>query len=77
MLRTRTAAVAIAAFSVRVVLAVPAFAQSSNLSLSSTPFVPLEADRTRTGVARAFYTEDASASWPVSAVQSRRAAGLS
>jgi hypothetical protein len=56
MLRTRTPALAIAVFAARVVLAVPAFAQSGSAAFSSTPLVPLEADRTRTGVAHTFDT---------------------
>jgi hypothetical protein len=57
MLRTRTPALAIAAFATSVVLPVPALAQSGTVSFSSAPLVPLESDRTRTGVARRFYTD--------------------
>jgi hypothetical protein len=60
MSRTRTLVLAIAAFAIRVVLPLPAFAQSGTASFSSVPPVPLEADRTRTGVARTFYTDAAS-----------------
>jgi hypothetical protein len=60
MLRTRTPALAFAVFAVRVVLAVPAFAQSGTASFSSAPLVSVEADRTRTGVVRTFHAEAAS-----------------
>ena len=56
MVRTRTTAVAIAVFAARLVVAVPAFAQSGTAAFSSTPLIPLEADRTRTGVAHTFDT---------------------
>jgi len=56
MLRTRTHAVAIAVFAARLVFGVPAFAQSGAAAFSSAPYLPLDADRTRTGVARTFYS---------------------
>jgi hypothetical protein len=57
MMRARTAAVLKAMFALRVVLAVPVFAQAGTPSLSPVPFIASDIELTRTGVMRPLAAE--------------------